>query len=356
MKRGLLVAALCAAPLVCADAATRVEDRIGAWDIVAGTDDATGAFTQCLTITPFRNGINLLFSIDARYQWTMILQNPTWRLTKGQTYPVNFWIDNGPTLPASAVVVDYDMVGVPLADSTALFDMFKRGHKLSVQATGSTFDFSLKDSSRALQSALECTSRNATINPSNPFSPSTTANANRPESDAAFKAEAAVFTANLLSAAGITGFQIVDQPLPGFESYHSTFVSANLVGGMVIAPNWTVDDAANEMQTAFASGCKGKLATAKTPMQGAGAQVQVMCEQNDGTHEDGSFIVLPRSKGGVYTVVITQVAPAPAPAPSAPPAGSSSTLPPPATDASAPQQSPQDISAKLVDASVKVAK
>jgi hypothetical protein len=349
MKRFLLCAALCAAPLTFASAGTRVEAQIGAWDIVAGTDDATGQFNQCLTITPYRNGINLLFSIDAGYRWNMILQNPSWRLSKGATYPINYWIDNGPTLPANAVVLDYDMVGVPLYDSTALFDLFKRGRKLTVQATGYQFDFSLKDSSRALQAALECTVRNAAFGAggtsSNPFGPSPQPVTPAPNADGAFRAEAAMFTANLLSAAGISGFQIVETPPKGFENYHSAFVSPALIGGIVISPAWTVEAAANELQAAFSSGCTGKLATAKSPMQGEGAHVQVICEHANGLREEGSFIVLPRSKGGVYNVVITQ----------APPPAATSTLPPNAAPAT-PAPAPDDISTKLMDASLKVAK
>jgi hypothetical protein len=350
MKRFLLVAALCAAPLFPSSAATRVEARIGAWDVVVGTDDASGRFAQCLALVSYRNGINLIFSIDASFRWTMVLQNSAWRLSPGATYPINYWIDNGPTIPANAAVLDPDMVGVPLHDSTALFDLFKRGRNLTIQAAGSQFDFGLKDSSRALQSTLECTNRYAGSSGggSNPFSAAPASPANV---DSSYKAEAAMFTANLLSAAGIPGFQIVETPPKGFENYHSAFVSPDLIGGLVIAPGFTVDAAANEMQAAFASGCNGKLATAKSPVEGAGTQVQVVCEHLDGLREEGSFFVIPRSKGGVYSVVITQ-------APAAPPAASSlpPTSSPPPSAPRAPSQAPNDISGKLLDASMKVAR
>jgi hypothetical protein len=353
VKEFLLTAALCAAPLLSASAASRVEAQIGAWDIVAATDDRTGQFTQCITFVPYKNGINMMFSIDAAFRWSMVFQNPSWRLTQGSKYPINYWIDNSPTIPADALVLAPDMVVVDLFGGDALFETFKRGHNLTLQAAGSQFDFALKDSSRALQAAIECTSRYAPAAPgpgTNPFATQQQAQAEADES--AFKIEAATYTANLLSSAGIPGFQIVETPPKGFEKFHSAFISPSMTGGMIIAPSWTVEAAANEMQAAFSQGCSGKLATAKSPMQGVGTHVQLVCEHSDGFREEGSLFVLPRPKGGVYSVIITQV---PQTAAGPPPAFGGSpvqALPPPQSAG----LSPDDISTKMLDASSKIAK
>lgn len=355
MKKLIVVAALCAAPFASASAGSRVEAQIGAWDIVAATDDKTGQFTQCITFVPYKNGINMMFSIDAAFRWSMVFQNPSWRLNQGSKYPVNYWIDNSPTIPADAIVLAPDMVVVDLIGGDALFETFKRGHDLTLQAAGSEFSFGLKDSSRALQAALECTSRYAPAAPgpgTNPFASPQQAMADANES--AYRVEAATYTANLLSSAGIPGFQIVETPPKGFEHFHSTFVSPGMTGGMIIAPSWTVESGANDMLAAFSKGCNGKLATAKTPMEGAGTHVQVVCEYTDGFREEGSFFVLPRPKGGVYSVIITQNAPQPA---AAPPPGTGGgapvqSLPPPQSAG----LSPDDISTKMLDASAKMPK
>lgn len=343
MKRFLLVAALCAAPLTSVLAGQRLEGQVGAWDIVAATDDATGRFSQCITFVPYKNGINMLVSIDAGFKWRMSFQNPGWRLQQGSTYPINYWIDKSPTLPANALVLGPDMVVVELYDSAALFDAFKHGRTLTLQAAGQQFDFDLTDSSRALQATLECTARyaNGSVGVPNDANPFTNAPAQSPANDSAFRIEAATYTANLLAAAGIPGFRIVETPPPGFEGYHSAFVSDGMVGGMMVAPGWTVDSAANEMMTVMSSGCNGKVATAKQPIQGTGAHVQVVCERSDGTREEGSYFVIAREKGGVYAVVIQQVPPP-----------VQSTLPPPAQGA----PSADDISTKLLDASAHMAR
>lgn len=353
MKRFLLAAALCAAPIVSAAAGSRVEAQIGAWDVVAGTDDRTGQFTQCMTFVPYKNGINMMFSIDASFRWSMIFQNPSWRLAQGSKYPINYWIDNSPTIPSDAFVLAPDMVIVDLLGGDKLFEIFKRGHSLTLQAAGSQFDFALKDSSRALQAALECTSRYAPAAPgpgTNPFM--TPQQAQAQADQITFKGEAATYTANLLSSAGITGFQIVETPPKGFENFHSAFVSPGMVGGTMVAPSWTVEAAANEMQAAFSQGCSGRLATAKSPMQGAGTHVQLVCEHSDGFREEGSFFVLPRSKGGVYSVIVTQIPQAAAAPPPATGGAPTQTLPPPQSAGLA----PDDISTKMLEASLKAAR
>jgi hypothetical protein len=242
----------------------------------------------------------------------MALANPSWHLTPGATYHISYQVDQQSPLGGEAAVVRSDLAEVALLDSTALFRAFQRGHLLTVQAAGQTFYFDLKDSGKALAATLSCAQSNvaASGTGTNPFAaPVTPApQAGNQPSQAAFRAEAAALAANLLSSAGVQGFQIVSEiPADLASTFHSMWTAPGLVGGVVVSPDGKVDEGVSLITANSASNCKGKFGVTKIPVTGAGADVKTLCETAPGTAQVVSYLIFPRPAGGVYVFSTSDV-------------------------------------------------
>jgi hypothetical protein len=162
MKRFRLVAVigLCAC-LSTARAATIEEFNIRGWIVGAYSDNRTGYFSHCATSVPFRSGTTLLFHLSRTYQWSMGLYNPVWRSTPGNAINLMYYIDNDPPIRVRAVVNNLGVVSIPLADSRALFEKFKRGRRLYVVDSRERFGFDLANSSKALEAVYNCVQRHS---------------------------------------------------------------------------------------------------------------------------------------------------------------------------------------------------
>jgi hypothetical protein len=72
-----------------------------------------------------------------------------------------YYIDNGPQTRVRAQVNMLGVVSIPLADSRALFESFKRGRRLFVVDSRERFGFDLANSSKALAAVDECVQRHS---------------------------------------------------------------------------------------------------------------------------------------------------------------------------------------------------
>ena len=133
-----------------ADAATLSNTQVGNWFVGSYSDDQTGVFSHCAASTTYNSGIALLFSVNRNYNWNMGFESPNWKLQIQQNYPISFTVDNVPALSATAIAVGAMGVAVPLADSTALFGIFRRGKLLTVFGAGQVLQFALTDTSKVL--------------------------------------------------------------------------------------------------------------------------------------------------------------------------------------------------------------
>ncbi len=323
---------------------TTTEARIGAWEVMSYRNDA-GEFRHCSTLANYRSGISFMVFLDKSFGWQMGFANTAWALQPGAQYPITYWIDNGVRIPAVAEVALPTFVAVKLIDNAALFDAFRRGRTLSVLAAGERFQFDLTNSSRALTAVAECTARYTAAASQNPFASETpsqgkgTASAN-----VALKVEAATFTANLLSAAGIPDFSMLEEVPDVYQDYHSVFVAPGIVGGMKIMPEETESSLSTTIIAYVSDRCAGKAATARLPMSNSGVHIQAICEENGKKHES-SYFILRRKRGGVYGVELTGV--------EIPPAATN-TLPAPAQER--PERSLTDLSGRLVEAGLNLTK
>lgn len=294
-----------------ARAAVVYEKYVGAWMLGAYTNDETGQFSHCATSVPYRSGISLLFSIGANFRWRMGFVNVSWNLTAGDTYPIVYRVDNGSPITATARVQDKNFAVVDLLDSEALFSAFRRGYLLTVYAAGEVFYFDLKDSSRALAETLTC-ARTTTVaaRTSNPFLANTAVSSNSrssAESKATLKTEAAAVTANLLSSAGVSGFQLLDEVPKNLEIFHAMWIAPGLIGGVTVDGSASVEQALAVVTASATSQCKGRFASAKLPSSAGGASIKTVCEESSEKVDATSYTFLVRRKGGVYIFTTVEI-------------------------------------------------
>jgi hypothetical protein len=329
-----------------ADARELWSTHLHGWKIGAYSNERTGHFNHCATGITYQSGIFLFFAIDRGFGWSMNLANNSWQLRVGDSHPIRYQVDRSPILHGKATVTGPQQVEIELLDSAALFRLFKSGRTLHIEAAGQVFGFDLTNSSKALDAALRCTSAIVAGESSNtnPFASSPTGATSNPfaaapsqsndPSKASVRAEAATLTANLLSAAKIDGFTVVDTIPADLDFYDAMWLSPGVIGGVMVRPNETSDEALASLAGRASANCKGRHASAKLPGKDGVVSLKLMCDETAST-----IVLIPRSRGGIYIVTVL---------PSSD--GETSTLPgaeptPPTTEA---------VSGRLVDASYNI--
>lgn len=285
--------------------------QVGTWSAGAYTKENTKQFNHCAASANYNSGILMSFSVSRAYAWSMAFAHRSWHLTQGQMYDIAFTVDQMPPLRARAVAVGPNLVEVPLADSTELFQRFRQGYQLRVAAAGQVLAFNLTGTSQVLPALLRCVQANlqpsgTTTVAANPFATPapapTPANTATPASQgrpAAYRAEAVSLAANILGGAGVIGFRIVDGDT-GFADarwrtdrlFGMVRIEAKEPPGLISAEAIAVD----------AASCRSKFASGSIP--GSETDVPRMftkCGDGDQGYTVFYFI-LPRKAGGHYLI------------------------------------------------------
>jgi hypothetical protein len=122
------------------------------------------------------------------------------------------------------------------------------------------------------------------------------------------------------------------------------WTAPGLVGGVVISPDTEVDTGTAQITAHRAQNCKGKFGVIKLPVTAAGASIKTLCETSPGKAIGETYLLLPRSAGGVFLFTIFEVDDGAATAPDNAPGASAQTA---GADSEA-------TSARLMDASIRV--
>ena len=316
--KSLCARALAVALLLASTAPTRAgvieEFNVEGWIVGAYSDNRTGLFSHCATSVPYRSGLSLLFHLNRNYLWTMGFSNPRWQLNVGSEYSVSYNIDRGPRFYARGRVINNNFVQADLADSRALFENFRRGSRLHVQAGGDAFVFNLTNSSRALAATLECTQRHiarssSSGSPSAELSP--TPQGGGPQSGD-FRSEAASIAANVVANANIAGFRILsrDQITTELQRFDAVWTADNgLVGTVTILTQQAgsgAEQVAASLMSADAQSCRGAFASGRYPTQTETgvARLTTAC-RGSANPSEVSYTIAPRPSGGFYVIGVT---------------------------------------------------
>ncbi len=65
--------------------------NLGHWSGGAFTNEKTGAFSHCAASAGYQNGFLLTIGQNAERTWLLAIANPSWNLTLGETFPIEFF-------------------------------------------------------------------------------------------------------------------------------------------------------------------------------------------------------------------------------------------------------------------------
>lgn len=309
MRAALFVASLAAIIAAASAKADKIEQyTVAGWSAGAYAYDGTRDFSHCAMSATYNSGIMLMFSVDRSFTWNIAFANTAWRLTVGDRYPIQMFVDGRGPINATAEARGADFVVVPVDDNGHLFQRFRKGYVLRVLAAGQVFEFNLDGTSRGLASLVDCASRyvafQGTNNSTNPFAATTPVTTSSPD----FRTEATTILANLLSTAGATGYHIMEreETPEDFANNHVVWTGAEYLGTLNVEPNsW--DGGAEALLSAFlsrdAQSCNGDYGSKRGDKSATNgfddAAAVSICRIGTDTFV-GFYSVFPRSKGGYY--------------------------------------------------------
>lgn len=161
MKRALAVALVA----VClwqnpakADLIPGSRATIGGWSLSAH-DRAGGKFSHCAISAPYKSGIRMLFSVSGDQSWRVGWTHESWRFTKGQSVDLTLLVDNAGPFPLKAIAATENLALAELPAREELFEVMRRGTRMTVRAMGNTYAFNLDGTYAALTEVLNCTAR-----------------------------------------------------------------------------------------------------------------------------------------------------------------------------------------------------
>jgi hypothetical protein len=298
------VVAFIASPAEIATAQTLQSFRIGNWQ--GGAYASNGRFTFCAAWATYNSGNSVRFAIDRQYRWGMDLANRAWQLRPGGVYELAFSIDGADPIRITAKAANSTELSFQLADSTELFNRFRRGNQLRVASTHSALTFNLADTSAMLARLHDCVRRHT--------QPATVANPSggkqRPGSsardtvaDPALQAEAAVLLANVMAAANVRGYSMGAPEEAAKIGGHAFWTAPSALGTLLVIPHRRIDDPEipGFVTGVNAMGCKGAFMSASLPATDARVvRATTTCQRPGEALSTSYYFGVPRPRGGIY--------------------------------------------------------
>lgn len=318
MIAGLIAAALLLSQSVRADQIPGSGKTVAGWSVGA-YDDGKGRFSHCAMSTLYRSGITMFYSVSGNYSWRVGWSHPSWRFEKGQKVTLAVFVDGSGPFTLEAVARDKDLAFAELPAKAALFDLMRKGYKMTVEAEGRSYGFNLDGTYAALTEILECTGRYTGVAsappPPTPSTPSLMTQSNRPasKSDAGVtaeqKLEATKVVANILAQGDMSNFRLLtSKEIAELDSdymtkSHVVWRAEGLVGTLRILPNKKIT--LGEVNAAIigddARACKGKFASGSVADDKSRSVLRLFtaCEE-DGKAFEYRYTVVPVGDGTHY--------------------------------------------------------
>lgn len=271
---------------------------LGGWSGRAFTLDS-GEFSYCEAYARYERGDMMIFRVNRNYNWQMGFYDPAGRLSEGQVLQFFFKIDDQQTFPVEAVALRNDLVLLKFEDSSALFARFRRGQQLKITTLAGIHTYSLAHTSQVLPALVNCVTSGLTggQNPS-------AAQAAKPPSNHATRAEAATFAANLLSQAGTVGFSLLGPDVLDKLKVDAAWRTKNVLGTVNVAPGFAAQHVPPIVIGAAAKSCKGTFFSGSLPDEGSmSARVFTTCQAGKDSLTV-YYLSVPRRAGGIYLIAI----------------------------------------------------
>jgi hypothetical protein len=311
--------------------------QVGNWSGGSYTDNQTKRFSHCAAGTTYNSGIYFMVGVTRGYGWSLIFANKAWKLTPGETIPLEIVFDGRQKYDVSANVLDNNGAIVPMPNEDNLIRDFRKARGMDVKAQGQRFTFLLDGTSRLLPALVDCVhvnvARESGGGDSSGFASSNTGHSNLSSFDTAaptsaspgsgdtglaFQMEAVELATNFILASRLEGPRVLsrkDTPAQ-LASFGAAWKADNAVGTVRIVPPASgingidvtaavVSDDAKTCKGNFASGRMSELVDSEVVYRGFSS-----CEES-GRSLMSQYFVLPRQQGGfiLFSVVADASAP-----------------------------------------------
>lgn len=242
---------LFAAVLLSATPSAAYKAEVAGWEIRHWITDRTP--TGCYMSGSFQDGTRFSIVVTTKYQWALGLSNSQWTLRKDGTTDVAAYVDRKFVASGKATHLNSTTAVLPLIGAEP-YRALQTGQRLDLQTPYGNLNFALTGTGKAMYAVLDCV--DTLVGP---------AKAKTPGSDSAVsQAAATVLLANILNAAGITGYRL-DPPKAGNDAV--TFRLADGTSGVFRASNGhgpqSPDEAATSILGITSNACKGEFVSGK---------------------------------------------------------------------------------------------
>ncbi len=231
--------AFCLSVLLLTSQAMAERINVAGWKGGSYNSKSTGRFSHCVVSAKYKRGDRLLLSINRKYIFSLGIADSRWNLRKGSKYSVTLRVDRRQRFKRTAIAVSSRQLVIRINDRATFFRMVKSGKTLWIDANGLNRGYSLRGTSRALNATLRCVKRKLRYASSgssgsfdeprsndrprvrNPVPDGETTTrrktfASLPKKSQPRKArgvsneKAMIYTINLLSDAGISGYKLLE--------------------------------------------------------------------------------------------------------------------------------------------------
>lgn len=157
--RHLLIAALCV-PVLCAFKPALAQSAgetvdVGGWKVTR-LHEGDGSFKQCNSAFRYDDGSILAFVANKDEKVFVVLVEPTFKLTAGQVYKTEFYVDKAAPTPVDAMAADATTLVVPIANDSAFMPAAINGNALFIEVGGKVSESPLDGSGKAIAQLGQC--------------------------------------------------------------------------------------------------------------------------------------------------------------------------------------------------------
>jgi len=238
------------------------------------------SFTHCSISGRYRSGISMYFSVGKAWNWVIGWSSDDWDLRGRSAVAITYWIDGYARRRTEAAVMDKNFAVAVLPDSSAVFDEFRKGYVLTVEAEGRQYKFNLEGTYVALTKLINCVSDNTSVaagrsdsstpregKPTQKQEPSP--DREWPRANAERKIEAIKVVANILAQNDMSGAKILSASevkaiAPLGQDFDVVWKSGSTIGMLRVIPRSTgatIDDVSAALIAADSKSCKGEFAS-----------------------------------------------------------------------------------------------
>lgn len=130
--------------------------RVGHWTGGAYTDEQTGAFSHCGAGASYQHGVFFIVGMDTSGGWSMAFTHDAWRLTPGDSFPIDLTFDGRAQFRIFAAARNATLITSMLGRNPALVQEMSKAAMMSASVKGTVIQFDLAGSAQMLPAVANC--------------------------------------------------------------------------------------------------------------------------------------------------------------------------------------------------------